>query len=65
MTIPDLELLAMAVRAGADGLCALEAACELIISTGWLHHGDFTRFIRTETAAAGTCYQPLYLARNR
>jgi hypothetical protein len=54
MTIPDLERLAMAVRAGAGSLCALEAARELIISTGWLHRGDFTRFIRTETAASGT-----------
>ena len=48
MTIPDLERLARAIRVGADGLCALEAACELLISTGWLHRDDFTRFIRTE-----------------
>jgi hypothetical protein len=33
MTIPDRERLARAVRAGADGICALEAACELIIRT--------------------------------
>jgi hypothetical protein len=48
MTIPDLERLARAIRVGADGLYALEAACELLISTGWLHRDDFTRFIRTE-----------------
>jgi hypothetical protein len=42
--------LADAVRAGAAGLYSLEAACELVISTGWLRRDDFTRFIRT-----GTC----------
>ena len=47
--------LAAAIRAGAAGLYALEAGCELLISTGWLHRDDFTRFIRTVTpAAAGT-----------
>jgi hypothetical protein len=46
------ERLANAVRAGAAGLYALEAACELLISTGWLHRDDFARFIRTETTAA-------------
>jgi hypothetical protein len=51
MTSRDLERLARAVRAGADGICALEAACELIISTGWLHRDDFARFIRPETLA--------------
>lgn len=51
MTSPDLNRLASAVRAGADGICALEAACELIISTGWLHRHDFARFIRTESTA--------------
>jgi hypothetical protein len=52
MTSPELERLARAIRTGADGLCSLEAACELIISTGWLHRDDFTLFIRTETPAA-------------
>ena len=42
--------LADAVRAGAAGLYSLEAACELLISTGWLHRDDFTRFIRTGTS---------------
>lgn len=46
MTIPDLERLTRAGRAGADGLCALEAACELIISTGWLHRPSLTRPVR-------------------
>jgi hypothetical protein len=56
MTSPQpAEHLAAAIRAGADGLCALEAACELLIGTGWLHRDDFTRFIRTETLdASGT-----------
>jgi hypothetical protein len=36
-----------AVRAGAAGLYPLEAACELIISTGWLRRPDFARFITT------------------
>jgi hypothetical protein len=42
--------LASAVRAGAAGLYSLEAACELVISAGWLHRGDFTRFISTGTS---------------
>jgi hypothetical protein len=42
--------LAGAVRAGAAGLYSLEAACELVISTGWLRRDDFTRFIRTGTS---------------
>jgi hypothetical protein len=42
--------LADAVRAGAAGLYSLEAACELVISTGWLRRDDFTRFIRTGTS---------------
>ncbi len=42
--------LASAVRAGAAGLYPLEAACELLISAGWLHRDDFTRFIRTGTS---------------
>jgi hypothetical protein len=57
MTSPQpAERLASAVRAGAAGLYSLEAACELLISAGWLHRSDFTRFIRTETPAisAGT-----------
>ncbi len=54
MTSPEPERLARAILVGADGFCALEAACELIISTGWLHRDDFMPFIRTETATAGT-----------
>ena len=42
--------LAGAVRAGAAGLYSLEAACELLISTGWLRRDDFARFIRTGTS---------------
>ena len=42
--------LADAVRAGAAGLYSLEAACELVISTGWLRRDDFTRFISTGTS---------------
>ncbi len=42
--------LADAARAGAAGLYSLEAACELVISTGWLRRDDFTRFIRTGTS---------------
>jgi hypothetical protein len=42
--------LADAVRAGAAGLYSFEAACELVISTGWLRRDDFTRFIRTGTS---------------
>ena len=39
-----------AIRAGAAGLYSLEAACELVIGTGWLRRDDFTRFIRTGTS---------------
>ncbi len=39
--------LADAVRAGAAGLYSLEAACELVIGTGWLHRDDFARFVTT------------------
>ena len=42
--------LAGAVRAGAGGLYSLEAACELVIGTGWLRRDDFTCFIRTGTS---------------
>jgi hypothetical protein len=41
--------LAGAVRAGAAGLYSLEAACDLIISTGWLHRDDFISFVSTVT----------------
>lgn len=44
---PRAPGLASAVRAGADGLYSLEAACDLVISSGWLHRGDFTRFVNT------------------
>ena len=49
-TKPPESGLAAAVRAGAGGLYSLEAACELLISTGWLHRDDFTRFISTGTS---------------
>ena len=42
--------LVAAIRAGAAGLYSLEAACELVIGTGWLRRDDFTRFIRTGTS---------------
>lgn len=45
--------LAGAVRAGAAGLYSPEAACDLAISTGWLHRGDFTRFVTTVTSLTG------------
>lgn len=45
-----LASLVAAVRAGAAGLYPLEAACELVISTGWLRRDDFTRFITTGTS---------------
>src|SRR5712691_13493839 len=44
------ERLADALRAGAAGLYSLEAACDLVISTGWLRRGDFTCFISTGTS---------------
>ncbi|HEX9354062.1 MAG TPA: hypothetical protein VF933_09640 [Streptosporangiaceae bacterium] len=46
---PESGLVSLvgAVRAGAAGLYSLEAACELVISTGWLRRDDFTRFIST------------------
>ena len=56
MTSPQpAERLAAAIHAGASGICSLEAACEMLISTGRLHRDDFARFIRTETPdASGT-----------
>jgi hypothetical protein len=45
-----VERLADALRAGAVGLYSLEAACDLVISTGWLRRGDFTCFISTGTS---------------
>ena len=39
-----------AVRAGAAGLYSLEAACELIIGTGWLHRDNFCCFVSTGTS---------------
>ena len=40
-----------AVRAGAAGLYSLEAACELIIGTGWLlRRDDFARLVSTGTS---------------
>lgn len=42
--------LASAVRAGAAGLYSLEAACDLVISAGWLHRDDFNCFVSTVTS---------------
>ena len=42
--------IASAVRAAASGPYPLEAACELLTSTGWLHRDDFTRFVSTGTS---------------
>ena len=42
--------LAGAVRAGAAGLYSLEAACELVIGSGWLHRDDFSSFVSTVTS---------------
>ena len=42
--------LASAVRAGAAGLYSLEAACELVIGSGWLHRDDFSSFVSTVTS---------------
>ena len=42
--------LANAVRAGAAGLCSLEAACDLVIGGGWLHRDDFSCFVSTVTS---------------
>ena len=47
---PSEPGLADAVRAGAAGLYSLEAACDLVIGTGWLHRDDFTRFVSTGTS---------------
>jgi len=47
---PQEPGLAGAVRAAAAGLYALEAACELIIGTGWLHRGDFACFVSAGTS---------------
>jgi len=41
---------AAALRAGARGLLASEAACDLLISSPWPHRADFTRFIDTATS---------------
>ena len=45
--------LADAVRAGAAGLYSLEAACDLVISAGWLRRDDFALFISTGTSLTG------------
>ncbi len=49
-TQPQESGLASTVRAGAAGLYSLEAACELLISAGWLHRDGFTRFVSTGTS---------------
>src|SRR5487761_1235318 len=43
MTEPSL--LPAALRACAAGFYPFEAACELLIATGWPHRGDFAPFI--------------------
>jgi hypothetical protein len=45
-----LPRLTAALRAGAVGLYSLEAACEMVISAGWLRRDDFTHFISTVTS---------------
>lgn len=52
-TRPMESGLADAVRAGAAGLYSLEAACDLVIGTGWLHRDDFARFVTTATSITG------------
>jgi hypothetical protein len=47
---PSEPGLAGAVRAGAAGLYSLEAACDLVIGTGWLHRDDFSSFVSTVTS---------------
>jgi hypothetical protein len=42
--------LADAVRAGAAGLYSLEAACDLVISSGWLQRDNFSSFVSTVTS---------------
>jgi hypothetical protein len=59
MSIPDPERLARAIRAGADGISAVEAACDLLISTGWLHRDDFTSRFVTVHPGAGSTRQPV------
>lgn len=50
MTAPPLPA---ALRAGAAGLCALEAAAGLIIAHGtWLTRDDFARFVEYGTGTA-------------
>jgi hypothetical protein len=45
--------LPAALRAGAEGLCALEAGTGLIIAHGtWLERGDFSCFIHYGTGTA-------------
>ena len=46
--------LAGAVRAGAAGLYSLEAACDLVISAGWLRRDDFACFVSTATSITGS-----------
>lgn len=49
-THPPDSGLSDAVRAGAAGLYPLEAACDLVIGTGWLHRDDFSSFVSTVTS---------------
>jgi hypothetical protein len=50
MTVPSLPA---ALRAGSEGLCALEAATGLVIAHGtWLERDDFACFIHHGTCMA-------------
>src|SRR5487761_1879573 len=50
MTEPSL--LPAALRACAAGFYPFEAACELLIATGWPHRGDFAPFITAGAISA-------------
>ena len=50
---PREPALADAARAGAAGLYSLEAACNLVIGTGWLHRDEFSRFVTTGPSLTG------------
>ena len=49
-TRPAEHGLPGALRAGAAGLYPLEAACDLVIATGWLHRLDHARLTTTGTS---------------
>ena len=50
---PEEPGLADAVRAGANWLYSLRAACDLIIGAFWLHRDDFARFVTTAAPVTG------------